>query len=357
MAAIYRFGFEHERTPVGVTPSNRVYNAGRTPGTRALTSSSYSEATYRLKSNSRVSIDAIVSGNYISAGYFCWVIGTVYAGSSDYVLASYAGNSVGISKSELWIHTAGGVDYRVGRGDFVGHTMVSGTHYYVVVEFNLGSSGSILLRWDGMEIEYEGDTGPLPTGQQTLTLQSPSFSNTWISESSNTGHYVGCSGFIDDVAINDGTGDKDNGIPDAIVCLPQDTLTVTENADWVPADAEAAAAALMSGNSVSSKVTGSVLRIGYTDAWEGVSRSTFEGVNVYVSGLKKSGRGKVGLQYGWTDSGSDFEAGDQVNLSYTATARSFSVLYANNSMVTTPSSPTKFTLETGSAFALYFKVV
>lgn len=353
MAAIYRFGFENSRVPNGVSITKySAWAAGRFTGTTALSNSG---------SNTGAIVNMSVSGSYVATSFFCWLSGSLQTtenpANADFTVASFYGNSVGFSKDTLWIKTESGIVHRVSKEELAGTLMVSGVHYYTTAEFKLGVEGYIAFYWDGLRIEFSGNTGAVPVGINQLSVQCPAFANDLITPEEGPSYWYGAVGYLDDIAVNDGNGLVDIGVPDPVACFPATELTVVSNTGWTPSSDAQLIQNLYDSDArtvVSSQTKGAVLNVGFATNVP-ITKTGFEGINIYLDGMSKTGSGRIGMRWGWFENGINFQGGDDINLGYVGTSRSLSKFYRTN--VADPQNLEKFSVEDGEALATYFEVI
>ena len=365
MAAIYRFGFENLQTPAGVTLSTTTFGPGRYANTRAAWSGSITsggKSTPSPVASTAVSVSVPVSGTKAYASFFCWLTGdsayTHWTDTDDYTIASYYGNSVGFSRDSLWIKTVGGVTHRISKEELAGYYMVYDTKYFTTVAFELGPTGHISLYWDGLTIEYSGDTGAVPADVTQLTMYCPNVANSFINHGDRRAdwRWDGSIGSIDDIAVNDGNGNIDITTPGPIACFVANSINAVLNSGWSPTSLSDINTTLASGYGVTAVAAGSKLALGYI-CNPPITKTGFEGINVYCNGLAKTGAGKIGMRVGLYENGSVFPKGSDINLSYQSTTRSFSVLYPNNEAQADPQNLTKYSVTDGEALAIHYEVI
>lgn len=368
MAAIYRFGFENKLVPDGVILSSGTYGTGRYGGTSLRSGSTGYVTNYGVTTEvfypaatTGLSVTVPVTGSSAFASYFCWLTGVtpVFSADQDYTVASFGGNSVGFSNNSLWIKTAGGVEQRVSKDELSGTYMEVGSTYYATVEFQLGTSGHISLYWDGLTVSYDGDTGSI-VSPLSLALYCPSFTNkaTQIEHSDHSVEtvYSNGFGFMDDIAINDGSGNLDIGIPGPVACFSASAINAVSNTGWTPTALDDIDTALSSGTGISAATSGSRVVLGYACNPQ-ITKSGFEGINVFCQGMSKTGSGKIGMRYGAYEAGSYYQKSADLNLGYAAVNGSFSILYSKNSASTDPNNLLKFSVADGEALGTYFEVI
>lgn len=363
MAAIYRFGFENGLVPTGITTSSTTYGLGRYTGTKALLSGNITSGTQYLAATSAVSIAAPVSGVKAYASFFVWLSGdssrVKWSSDIDYKLASFYGNSVGFSRDTIWIKTAGGVTHRISKEELAGYYVIFDTVYYATVAFELGTTGRITLYWDGLTVEYQGDTGGIPVDVTQLTLYCPGVTNTNVnrgSEDHPAWTWMGAVGHLDDIAINDGSGNIDITVPDPIACFGATSIKASLNSGWSPTSLSDIDTALSNGSGVTASAAGSRLALGYTCS-PPITKTGFEGLNIYCTGLAKTGAGKIGMRVGLYEAGTVYQKGADINLSYQGTTQAYSVLYPNNAAQTDPQNLTKYSVTDGEALAVHYEVI
>lgn len=296
MAAIYRFGFELP-VPSGVAITG-TYTKNFTPRygttgcsgsvTCALTSELAVKGSFELFLLPSTDITTLLlPATVISIGNVTYVL------KNDHTIAVTVNSNI---VAELAIPTI-----------TLGH-LYEARFCYVA-----GSAGMCIFEWDGNELTFDADVSTAITAGVTSVTLGSSIQNSHV---------------IDNVAINNASGDTDSDIPPMTASFYTVPVKVGDSFSWNIAPGYDAVSAVTSGGYIYSNTANSVASYFLAVPGSDITRVTFEGLRITFDGLRRTGAIlNQGIELGYILDGANIELDQVSKLSYSAQSRTYSIFY------------------------------
>jgi hypothetical protein len=299
MAAIYRFGFEMG-VPDGVTITSGDYTTDFTPryGTKGCSGS----------------VSCALSSELAVKGSFELFLKSSSAASTLLVPATV----IALGNVLFKIKNATTVSISVNSNvvaELSVPTIALDHMYEVRFCYVAGSAGMCIFEWDGNELTYDADVSTAITAGVTSVNLCSAVSNSHV---------------IDNVAINNASGDTDSDIPAMTASFYVVPTQIGSAFNWnVASGYDQISAVTTSGGYIYSNTPDSVASYYFgMPSSDVLSKVTFEGIRITYSGLKRTGAIlNQGIELGYISSGTDVELMKVPKLSYSARSKTCTVLY------------------------------